>query len=87
MRPVGTDGWSVEQLAEVVTRDSETTHDPWFDDPFPDYDTEPAMAFSRHLKRPAAPECVSRTPCSAAPSLRRQLLSDASTSAAAASGS
>ena len=27
----------------------------------------------RQLKRPAAPECASRTPCSAAPALRRQL--------------
>ena len=26
----------------------------------------------RHLKRPAAPKCASRTPCSAAPALRRQ---------------
>ena len=25
---------------------SETTHAPWFDDPFPDYDTEPVVAFS-----------------------------------------
>ena len=25
---------------------SETTLDPWLDDPFPDYDTEPVMAFS-----------------------------------------
>jgi hypothetical protein len=25
---------------------SETTLDPWFDDPFPDYDTEPVVAFS-----------------------------------------
>lgn len=24
----------------------ETTLDPWLDDPFPDYDTEPVMAFS-----------------------------------------
>ena len=23
-----------------------TTLDPWLDDPFPDYDTEPVMAFS-----------------------------------------
>ena len=27
----------------------------------------------RQLKRPAAPECASRTPCSAAPALRRRL--------------
>ncbi len=46
----------------------ETTLDPWLDDPFPDYDTEPVVAFSANLKRPAAPECASRTPCSAAPS-------------------
>jgi len=46
----------------------ETTLDPWLDDPFPDCDTEPVMAFSASLKRPAAPECASRTPCSAAPS-------------------
>ena len=39
----------------------------------PDYDTEPVMAFLRHLKRPAAPECASRTPCSAGRTLRRQL--------------
>jgi hypothetical protein len=25
---------------------AQTTLDPWLDDPFPDYDTEPAMAFS-----------------------------------------
>jgi hypothetical protein len=24
----------------------ETTLDPWLDDPFPDYDTEPVVAFS-----------------------------------------
>jgi hypothetical protein len=32
----------------------------------------------RHLKRPAAPKCASRTPCSAAPALRRQLFRVAS---------
>jgi hypothetical protein len=54
---------------------NETTHAPWFDDPFPDYDTEPVVAFSGHLKRPAAPKCASRTPSSAAPALRRRLTS------------
>ena len=38
----------------------ETTLDPWLDDPFPDYDTEPVVAFSA--------QCASRTLCSAAPS-------------------
>ena len=45
----------------------ETTLDPWLDDPFPDYDAEPVMALSA-TERPATPKCVSRTPCSAAPS-------------------
>ena len=46
----------------------ETTLDPWLDNPFLDYDAEPVVAFSANMKRPAAPECASRTPCSAAPS-------------------
>ena len=45
----------------------ETTLDPWLDDPFPDYDTEPVWR-SPPPETPAAPECASRTPCSAAPS-------------------
>jgi len=46
----------------------ETTLDPWLDDPFPDNETEPVVAFSATRKVPAVPECASRTPCSAAPS-------------------
>ena len=45
----------------------ETTLDPWLDDPFPDYHRT-GRGVLRHLKRPAAPKCASRTPCSAAPS-------------------
>jgi hypothetical protein len=57
---------SASYLAEGVRVHSgadppgETTRDPSLDDPFPDYDTEPVMAFSA-LKRPAAPECATRT--------------------------
>ena len=51
----------------------ETALDQWLDDPFPDYDTEPVHGVLRHLKGPAAPKCASRTPCSTAPALRRQL--------------
>jgi hypothetical protein len=50
------------------------TLDPWPDDPFPEYEIEPGRDVLRHLKRPAAPECASRTPCSAA--LRRQPVFD-----------
>ena len=34
----------------------ETTLDPWLDDPFPDYDTEPAVAFQDY-------RCPSRLIC------------------------
>ena len=45
----------------------ETTLDPWLDDPSPTT-TRTGRGVLRQLKRPAAPECASRTPCSAAPS-------------------
>ena len=32
--------------AALRHRPAKTTLDPWLDDPFPDYDTEPVVAFS-----------------------------------------
>jgi hypothetical protein len=45
-------GWQPGISAGELT--PETTLDPWLDDPFPDYDTEPVMAFCATLKRLAA---------------------------------
>ncbi len=46
----------------------ETTLDPWLDDRLPRLRHRTGHGVLRHLKRPAAPERASRTPCSAVPS-------------------
>jgi hypothetical protein len=36
----------IQSCRRCIDPPGETTLNPWLDDPFPDYDTEPVMAFS-----------------------------------------
>ena len=61
--------FSVEKMRVHSGTDppGETTLYPWLDDPFPRLRHRTGHGVLRHLKRPAAPECASRTTCSTAP--------------------